>query len=239
MFEKIIMEALHYLKYAPQFLFDLSKIIIGPKTFIRTVDLHSPNELGKSFFFLVGSTIFILVSYPFAPKRQTLTEFFSLSAGVYIFWTVVCSLAVWTGWKCVGARPTGSSILTISFYIGGASLFLQMVWVTVVSSMLYGFNPDLYDKVVHAGLQWQVLNIATLTQSERYISYGFNVVFWLFVILVLSWYFIAWGAYREAISASRVRSSFALLVTIFLLVLCMGAVFIVGMAINQYAWREG
>jgi hypothetical protein len=189
-----------------------------PQRFLRRAASAKVVDLARAFVFFTLTTVIAiaLVLSSYTPTEGVI--FFALAilaAGLVT--TLVLSLPLWGAWRLVGARRHYARTLIILLH---ETAILQLallivVWLLLVAMDMQSSNivSDTMQEARQAGRSAGAgLQIAVSTLMPLVDSAEVRVALFIITFVAIGssvWLFFSWGAYRQALGLSRIRSAAA------------------------------
>jgi hypothetical protein len=181
-------------------------LLLGPKTAILNQDLESESALQQAMTFLaVSFGIAYIAQIPFLPSGQNAELIFGVlavqSALAFSFNIVMLILA----WKIVGGKLAWRKVIAATCYFSGVSTILFTAFYLIAAGAFKTLDPEGYQQFM-SGV---VTDPGDLLKSGG--LQAFVVLFGVAFLATYAWIFSVWGAYRQLMQLSKLRSGIALL----------------------------
>jgi hypothetical protein len=184
----------------------MSAMLRGPKAAILQMDLKSDSALQDALTFLaVSFAIAFIAQIPFLPEKQDKEMLFGVLAVQAALGFVLNVVIVVLAWRIVGGKLASKKILVASCYFCGVSTIIFLAVSLVAAGAFKLLDPVEYQEVM----------TGTADPFSMLDSGGSKVFFGLLAVGMLAafaWIVCVWGAYREFMHLSKVRSAIALLI---------------------------
>jgi hypothetical protein len=184
----------------------MSALLRGPKAAILQMDLESDSALQDALTFLaVSFAIAFIAQIPFLPDKQDKEMLFGVLAVQAALAFVLNVLIVVVAWRIVGGKLASKKILVASCYFCGVSTLIFLAFFLVAAGTYKLIDP----------VEYQEAMTGTADPFSLMDSGGYKAFFSLLCLGALAtfaWILCVWGAYREFMHLSKLRSSIALLI---------------------------
>jgi hypothetical protein len=191
---------------------DLLKLVYMPRRLLAIRGTDSDRDLIRAFAFLIvlqpiGAAL-VLLEWP----NRTL-QFMVPPLVIVLFGTLALSVPLYFAWWIAGARREYRRVLIILLYQGS---FVGFIWQLVSLVMLSAVNLEFPDAIPDLAANLTIDGLNRFRAALKFApGAGLSVVIAAIVVtvialVVLIWLAITWGAYRDALRQSRVRSAAAL-----------------------------
>ena len=181
----------------------MTALLLGPKTAILRQDLESDSALQDALTFLaISFGITFIAEIPFLPggsSKELVFGILAIGSALAFVWNVVFLILAW---KIVGGKLAGKKVIVATSYFSGVSTIIFLSFYLVAVGALKALDPVSYEQVIATG------SATDLTSGGVQI---FNTLALLGLLATFAWIFCIWGAYRELMQTSRLRSAVALL----------------------------
>ncbi len=189
------------LSYLAKYFKELIAIFSGPNAFIESKNISTDSTFKDAFRFLVLSIIIAsLVEFPLllGPGPSDLNEYLAIEAVESLLAVVLSILFLKLSWLIVGGKATLQNIFVPwAYFIGVFIVVTTIIWFFIGS----------YLKV---------------TKSDIDIR---NTLFLVITISAPAWLLFVWDTLRKLNSVSKLRSSIAFIVFLFLGTLIVGSMY--------------
>jgi hypothetical protein len=179
----------------------MTALLLSPKRAILQLDLESDSALSAAFVFLaVTCTLAFLAQIPLLPAendKELLFGFLAVSSALVFALNVAAVILVF---RVVGAKVAGTKIVVMSCYISGVSTFIFLVFNLISAGTLKILDSVDFRQVISG-------SNPNPTSGESMI---YLALLGLGLVATCAWIFCIWGAYRELMQLSRLRSGIAL-----------------------------
>jgi hypothetical protein len=195
----------------PAYFNDLLALVSGPKRFFAR-RLSTESDMKDALLFLAISFLisWILIA-PFNRGGSFLVEL-GTDAAFVLSYIVAYGGALCLAWRIAGARTEIQKFLPIHFYYSGVLKLILSIAFLGAMGALRATEPASYKEMLNAVFAGDGAGFY-MRNSERLLgSLGYRLSLWIIVIgcgAAASWLFVGWGAYRELIQTSRLRSTVA------------------------------
>lgn len=227
-------DMLQYLKLIPGYVLDLIGLLLGPKRFLATGSMVTPENVTKALLFFLISTVIAIIVRTYGLESPT--DFATLLLRSALAWgaSLLVTAAVASASWAIVRRPVAiQAALLIQAYIVAIMLLVLNVSVAAEMNLLAMYRPETYDKIraIYGAQQFDYGEVGRLAQSHPLpqgdsVAGGIEAIQLLSIVAVFAWIILTWGAYRHLTGASRARSALAFVVSF---VLCLPVIFIGGL----------
>jgi len=184
----------------------MAALLRGPKAAVLQMDLESDSALQEALTFLaVSFAIAFIGQIFFLPEKQDKEMLFGVLAVQAALSFVLNVAIVVLAWRTVGGKLASKKILVASCYFCGVSTLIFLIFSLVAAGAFKLLDPVEYQEVV----------TGTADPFGLMDSGGNKVFLGLLCVGALAtfaWIVCVWGAYREFMHLSKVRSAIALLI---------------------------
>lgn len=192
------------LEALPAYARQMIALLLGPKAAILQQDLESDTAVQQALTFLaISFGIAYIAQIPLLPGNQNKELQFGILAiqSALAFALGVASLIF--AWRIVGGRVTGKKVIAATCYFSGVSTIIFLGFYLVAAGTFKLLDPAGFEQMISG----------TITDPSNPLE---NTAFRVYVALVCCgfaimylWMFFLWGAYRELMQVSRLRSAIA------------------------------
>jgi hypothetical protein len=189
----------------PMFSRQMLAMLSGPKTAIQQMDLESDSALQQALTFLaVSFGIAFIAQIPLLPEKQDKELLFGvLAVQSVLFFALNVAMTI-VVWRVVGGRLDRRKAVVVTCYFSGVSTIIFLTFSLVAAGVFKTLDPILYQQV----MTFNVIDPSSLLKSGGYrvfldlLGVGF--------LATSAWILCVWGAYRELMQLSKLRSGIAL-----------------------------
>jgi hypothetical protein len=229
-------EILDLIRYEfPHFFINIFNIITQPRKYplelIRKSNGNNEQALARALFYFFICMLFCQIwSIPIY-GREDIFNLYKLIVSVFapILLLILGTLALKISWNIVGYKSTFINYLLIFAYHAGTILNFYLLTNMVNLAILKKLDPKKFNEITG----YSFLNKSQVDPSYDILSNGAYMLFTLlglvFLILVLTWFYSAWSAYKKLNDADKWKSIWAAI----LFTLFMSVVFFVDIAIEK------
>lgn len=192
------------LAYIPVYLMTLGSLLSGPKKYLVTTNPDTDEGFQNSLrFFAVTTVVVVIAQFPLLPKGADVWAVAATRCilGLVVITGTACNLCL--AWRIVGGRFRIRYFFTIYAYMASVVLLGCCLFDLLARGTFKTFAPALYDATVHAMVVHQAIP-SDVAQSKALLA-ALVVSFCGFIANSI-WGFIAWGAFTQLTSTTRVRS---------------------------------
>ena len=101
--------------------------------------------------------------------------------------------------------------------------------VLVGSAFVVALDASLWERLEAASF---IINIHELPPKQLVVMLGFDIIIWIFLVVMFVWFVCAWGAYRAIYRLSRLRSVAAFMIALLFEVQVLLGIMIVAYGLN-------
>jgi hypothetical protein len=233
--DQIFGELLKNLGYIPKYFVVLARLFLQPRASLAALPASDDEQLAPALMFLALScAIMAFSTLPFAPAKESTVLFLAARAVVIAVMMIVYALAIHVSWRIVGGKETFLRCFILSIYISCVASLILLVFLLVGISTVVALDPDLGHAMMSSGLKPIPLDQSQFLLASIYLGAVF-----LGVIVASVWFTLAWGAFRDANQASRLRSFLAFCIAGVLALPILGVTALISVAIDTVAQRGG
>jgi hypothetical protein len=179
-------------------------LLSGPRTAILQQDLDSDSALEQALTFIaVSFGIAYIGQIPLLPGGHSTAETFGILAVGLAFAFGLNVILVILAWRIVGGRLAGKKILIVTCYFCGVSTILCLAISLLALGTFKVMDPSLYQQYLSGTFD----DPSNSLKNGGYVA--FLVLMGIAVVVVYAWIFWIWGAYRQLMQLSRMRSGIA------------------------------
>lgn len=183
----------------------MSALLVGPKTAVLTQDLESEPALGQALTFVaVSFGIAYIAQIPFLPDTGNKELLFGMLAIQSALSFALNVVLVVLAWRIVGGKLAWRKVVVATCYFCGVTTLLFLGIFLIAAGTFKSIDPSIYQQVI----SYNVADPSDLKNNSGYRAFSAIVV--LAFVATYAWIFCVWGAYRELLQLSRLRSALAL-----------------------------
>ena len=224
----IVEQILGYLpKYLPEFI----KVFAGPKSAISARNQGNPDDLKQALIFF-GVSFFLIFPFQRAllPSQHEFWAHIAQSVAIVFFVGLASAALIRLAWRVLGGKAPLEKFIVVYCYFSGVILIISMFSTLIPLGALKTFYPDSYTslKIVFFSQDRSPIDFEGFEEIILLPGYQlFNILNTLLGLLLIIWYVIAWGAYRELTGLTKVRSAAAFILSwLFVLPVGISAYFV-------------
>jgi hypothetical protein len=194
------------LSFVPQYFEDMIALVSGPKGFVLQRTSNSNGSLTDALSFFAMSFIagwLLKISFV---RGDPLMD---LAAGaVFVaFFVMAFGAAVCLAWRLVSGQIDFKVIFLIYVYYSAVTRLISVCAFLILIDCAKIIYPGLYRNLIKAAYTGRMTEFI-LQYSDEY-PFWLSVIACLYVLLLLVWLIVGWGAYRIVTSSSKSRSAIA------------------------------
>jgi hypothetical protein len=192
------------LEALPAYARQMIALLLGPKAAILQQDLESDTAVQQALTFLAISVgIAYIAQIPFLPGNQNKELQFGILAIQSALAFALCLVSLIFAWRIVGGRAAGKKVIAASCYFSGVSTILLLGLYLVAAGTFKLLDPAGFEQMI-SGTITDPSNPLENSAFRVYVA----LVCFAFAMMYL-WMFFVWGAYRQLMHVSRLRSAIA------------------------------
>lgn len=206
--------------YLPSYILTFLRIVVAPKRTIAELNKGYKNDLQNALIFL-GATIVLasILGLSFFPTRRGILEFLGIELTLVIFEGIIYSAVVWFSWRIIGGRAPIERFATIYCYVGSIIIVVSGLGTLTSFSALKLFYPGSYKAL----LDLTFSSKHSFSEIARQLNClpGYSVYMGILLItlgVLMIWYIVSWGAYRELTDQTKIRSFFSFTISTLILI---------------------
>ena len=195
------------IKYIPEYLMTLGKLLSRPKTFLAGTAPETEAGFQSGLQFLAVSVVLVVIALtPLAPEGTDIWKRLAAISVAELLGVAAMAGVLRVAWRVVGGRAGTRSIFTVYSYVASVVLLLVAIVGLISDGTVKVFDPALYAALRQAQVAQQPVPAEVATSLVKVLIASAVGLF----LIVSFWGFATWGAFRALNGTSRGRSVAAL-----------------------------
>ena len=198
------------LSHVPRYLVDFGLLLSGPKRFIAQRNTKAEKTLNESLiFFGISLSLAVVATMPLMPPETNLWQYLTIRAIMALLIITLSAIALRLAWRLMGGKATVRSFFVTDAYFFGVLSIVLTIFELLYAGVFKVLAPNLYEWIRAGG--GGSPPIPDLTDNVfLFVLLPILLTYLLFIVV---WPLVTWGAYRELNDLSKSRSFLAFMVT--------------------------
>jgi len=202
----------------PAFVRQLIGLLSGPKTFIARLDFDSPDALSDALTFIaVSFGVSFLLGIPLLQEKQNKELTFGVLAAQAALGLLLTIAITVIAWKAVGGKFDWKKFIIAICYFSGISTLVWAALELIGIGAAKMIDPPHYQQLMRGDTG---VDPSELIHSAAFAIFAGMVCVGL--VVVFTWSFCVWAAYRTMAGVSKTRSGIAFVIFALLSPLVLG-----------------